>query len=160
MKTQELLESYKNGNLKNIDIPTIGILTEGMKMMVIDFINQKFIVPNLKNQNTQSKLFSNLKKFIVIEHNILDIPYFYILESLNLCIEVEMSDLQTKFYEEQKFIGKKLTDILNNGGFEEPEPIKKFAISEKVFLGQLEKLVESYTHNFEVSVSSIKIQIN
>ena len=76
-----------------------------------------------------------------------------------MCVEVEMSDSQSKFYENKKFAEKKFSDLLNDGGFDKPEPVKKFAISEKVFKKDLEFFIEKLTKNFFSTEDSIKIEV-
>jgi len=156
MDNSKLLESYKNGELRNVNSDTLDKISQGLKSKIIDFINEEFFKVKLTNQNTIKNLTSNLDKFLISEHNSLTIPYFYILESLNLCIEVEMSDEHSKYYENKKFGELKISDILNNG-IENPQPIKKFAVSEKEFLSKISMFIENYTDEYKIEIDSIKI---
>jgi|LakMenEpi03Aug12_release.lakeMendotaPanAssembly.Ray.scaffolds.fasta_scaffold127639_5 hypothetical protein len=159
MKNYKLLESYRTGGLDLKTDKTLDQISSELKQKLVDFISEKFLNKYLTDQSTIKRLNENLLRKIKNEYNTITLPYFYILESINLCVEVEMSDKQTEFINGQKFGEKKFSQLLNEGGFERPEPIKKFAISEKEFSNEISKFIEGYTSNFEVSDDSIKIEI-
>lgn len=159
MSELKLLESYKSKKNTNQNPEYLDNVAKEFKNEIKKHISVNFFDKFIKESSTRTKLNSNLDKHISIEFNSISIPYFYILESLNLCVEVEMSDDHSKFLENQKFGHSKFSDILNKGGFDEPEPIKKFAISEKKFFESLLGFISNYTQNFEVYDDSIKIEI-
>jgi hypothetical protein len=159
MENYKILESYRIGTLQLKNDKDLDEVSKQLKSKVRENISEKFLQKFLKSEKTITKIENNLDKQIKTEFNSISIPYFYILESINLCIEVEMSDSHTQFTNGQKFGEKKFSDIQNNGGFENPQPIKKFTISEKEFIGEITSLVEKYTRNFEITEDSVKIEV-
>jgi hypothetical protein len=93
------------------------------------------------------------------EYNTLTIPYFYILENINLCIEVEMSEDIVLKEKNQKFGETKFSQILESG-ISKLEPINRFSISEKQFLKDITDLISEFTNVYEVSDESIKLEFN
>ena len=60
-------------------------VSKEFKTELVNFIYEKFIEKNVVDNNTRSKLKTNISKFIKNEYNTLSLPYFYILES-RFCI--------------------------------------------------------------------------
>ena len=134
-------------------------VSKEFKTELVNFIYEKFIEKNVVDNNTRSKLKTNISKFIKNEYNTLSLPYFYILESINLCVEVEMSERHQNFYDSKKFGERKFSEILENG-VDFIEPINRFAISEKKFSNDLISYVKNYTPNFEIDGEILKIEFN
>ncbi len=146
--------SEKNSNPNFLDKVAKEFSSE-----IINFINEQFIEPNISDLSTKKRLKDNISKFIKREYNTVNVPYFYILENINLCVEVEMSEKQIENDKSKKFGDVKFTQILENG-MQKSEPIKRFAISEKLFSQKLLSFVERYTTDYDVDVDTIKIEFN
>jgi hypothetical protein len=160
MNNFKLLESYKNQTpIKSSNVDFLDGVTKEFKSLIIEGVKNNFLSKYLKDEKVIKKLCENLNKQIGLDYNSMTIPYFHILENLNLCVEVEMSQDQILFEDNQKFGQKKFTDILESG-IERPTPINRFAISESKFKDFLVDLTQNYTNDFEVTEDSIKIEFN
>jgi hypothetical protein len=157
MKSSKILESYRNGYLLNAE--ELDKVPREFKIVLIDFLKEKYLDNNLKNKKSIEKLSDIFGKKIINEHNTMKVPYFDVLENINLCIEVEMSDQIVEEEGSQKFGETKFSQILESG-ISTSNPINRFAISEKSFKSSLEDFISIYTNEFEVVGDSIKIEFN
>jgi hypothetical protein len=146
--------SEKNSNPNFLDK-----VAKEFSFEIINYINEEFIDSKISDSSTKKRLKDNISKLIKREYNTLSVPYFYILENINLCVEVEMSERQIKEDNSQKFGDVKFTQILENG-MQKSEPIRRFDISEKVFSQKLVNFVEKYTLDYDVDIDTIKIEFN
>jgi len=157
MKRYKLLEMFKEGSSKKPEF--LDNVASDFKKMIIDFITENYFNENIKSEKTKQKLTKILESNIKSEYNTLTIPYFQILENINLCIEVEMSETQSIFESNQKFGERKFSEIMASG-IDKSEPINRFSISENKFIKSLEKVITEFTKNYEVSQDSIKIEFD
>jgi len=155
MNKFSLLEKYGQINDKNSNY--LDSVAVEFKEKIVEHIKVNFMQGNVTDDKSIERLVKKFNNLVSVEYNTVTVPYFYILENLNLCVEVEMSNNVTEFEKNQKFLEKKFSDILQNG-IESPTPIKRSAISEKKLLDSLESLIESYTQNYEITGDSIKIE--
>ena len=151
------MDAYLNTDNKSVQL--LENVTKEFSIMLVETIRNEFLKTNLKDQKTIDRLSRKILKDLKIDSNEIKVPYFDILENLNLCIEVEMSGNQVSFLESQKFGETKFTDILERG-MDTPEPIKRFAISEKHFISRLLPTIQKYTEDFEMTGDSIRIEFN
>jgi hypothetical protein len=160
MNKFKILESYKNQTpTKSSQVNFLDGVTREFKSFIIESVKSNFLKKYLKDEKTIKKFCENLDKQIRLDCNSMNIPYFHILENLNLCVEVEMSQDQILFEDSQVFGKKKFSDILESG-IQTSIPINRFAISESKFKGFLVDLVKSYTKDFELTEDSLKIEFN
>lgn len=160
MNKFKILESYKNQSPTKLNrVDFLDGVTKEFKSLIIEDVKSNFLTKYLKDEKTIKKFCENLHKQIRLDYNSINIPYFHILENLNLCIEVEMSQDQILFEDSQVFGKKKFTDILESG-IETSVPINRFAISESKFKGFLVDLAKNYTEDFELTEDSLKIEFN
>ncbi len=134
-------------------------VSKKFKSLLVKYIKEEYIDNILNDPFTKEKLSENISKFIKTEYNSVDVPYFYILESLNLCVEVEMSQNQTTIEKNKKFAEKKFSEILEKG-MDFVEPIKRFALSEKKFKEGLTSFISKHTEDYTFDGESIKIEFN
>lgn len=157
MKTSKLLESYKK---REITEPNqLDLVSREFKNIFIDFIEKTYLSTNISNQHIVEKLRSKFGSLIKVEYNTISIPYYYLLENINLCVEVEMSnDISNR--EQQKKFGKvKFSEILESGIQKLPK-IKRFANSEEIFVENIKDFIKLYTNDFSIDEDSIKIEFN
>lgn len=150
----------KTNKLQDVTNPNpLEIKTLQFKKVIIDFIKEQYVMNYLDNQKTHEKFIKNLEKNIKEEHNTINLPYYYILENLNLCIEVEDSETLVNEEKNEKFGQVKFSDIMKSG-ISNPKPINRFTISEKQFLSDLSMKISEYTQDYSTTEDSIKIEFN
>jgi hypothetical protein len=122
-------------------------------------LNEKYLSKNLKNAKTIDTLKKKFENLIRVEHNTIDIPYYYILENINLCLEVEKSNQIIENEQKQKFGELKFSHIMENG-LTDKEHINRFMISEKSFLNDILSFISGVTKDIVINEDSIKIEFN
>lgn len=157
MKISKILESYLNQDA--MDSKKLDDVSKEFKKLIINFINEQFVQKKINDENTRNQIVKNIDKLIVLEYNTLKIPYYHILENLNLCIEVESSDRLVNESRNESFGKYKFTEILENG-FEKKETIDRFSIKESIFLKEIQNLVSEFTTDFKVDEDSLIIEFN
>jgi len=155
MKKFSLLEKYGQTNDKNANY--LDSVAVEFKERIVEHIKSSFIKANVSDDKSIERLVKKFNNLIIVEYNTVTVPYFYILENLNLCVEVEMSNNITEFENNKKFLEKKFSDILENG-LDSPKIVRRSSISEKKLVDSLKSLIESYTKNYEMTEDSIKIE--
>lgn len=157
MKVGKLLESYIDRKDLNSDLLD-GVATD-FKKLLIDYINEEYLSKKIQSDSTRNRVSKNIDGLIKQEHNSIKVPYYHILENINLCIEVEMSHKVVNEEKTETFGKYKFSQILESG-FNERGLINRFEIDELVFLNDLKNLVSKFTREFEISEESIIIQFN
>jgi hypothetical protein len=157
MKISKMLETYSVGT--SMDTKTLDLITNEFKDLIIEIIYEKYLLTKISDQKTRDVLRKNISKLITQEHNTLTIHHYNILENLNLCIEVEMSDKIVKNESNDTFGKYKFSDILERG-ISEKEQINRFEISESKFLTDLEDVIRKFTNDVSIGVDSILIEFN
>lgn len=152
-----ILYKYLNESVRTPDF--LDKVALEFKKELIKNINQDIIQENIDDKKTIEKLNTLLNKFVKNEFNVLEVPYFEILENINLCVEVEMSEKAVNKQNSQRFGEVKFSQIMVNG-IEQSMPVKRFAISEKLFLESLVSFIEKYTNEYNISDDRIKIEFN
>lgn len=155
MERYRSLATYKSNENKNAKY--LEVVTKEFKEKITEFISESFVEDSINDEITKKTIIKNIKKIVKEEYNTLEIPYFYILENINLCVEVEMSKNLMIQESSKKFAETKFSDILN-GGVQKFEPIKRFAISEKKFLEKLVDFIEKFTESYKITDETIKIE--
>ena len=157
MKDYNLLESYRDNSINQPN--ELDKVAKIFKKFVIKHIENKFVNENITDEKIKMRFVKNLNSYIKEEYNTLEIKYYEILENLNLCIEVEMSNQQVIQESNLKFAETKFSEIMING-FNSPTPINRFALSEKLFVNYIKNIVETYTQDFTIDEEIIKIEFN
>lgn len=158
MKTKKLMESYLNR--EEFTPEMLDNLSLEFKGEVVKLISDEFIQNYIKSEKTRIKLQENLTKTISTEHNTVYIPYYEILENINLCVEVESSDDAMVSEVQKKFGETKFSEILVSGNIYQKKKINRFEISEKIFLESLLEFIGSHTNEFVLTEDSIKIEFD
>ena len=157
MKDYNLLESYRDNSINQPN--ELDKVAKIFKKFVIKHIENKFVNENITDEKIKMRFVKNLNSYIKEEYNTLEIKYYEILENLNLCIEVEMSNQQVIQESNLKFAETKFSEIMING-LNSPTPINRFALSEKLFVNYIKNIVETYTQDFIIDEETIKIEFN
>ena len=150
-----ILENYREGDLTT-DLISVS---KEFKSKLIPHIVKNVVLEKISNPQLIKKITSNLEKLIKNEYNTLSIPYFYILESINLSIEVEQTDVIVRESENTKFGQFKFSDF-EKGEIFPKYVVESFSISEKKFLSILEDFTKIYTNNVDISDEVMKIEFN
>jgi hypothetical protein len=157
MKISKILESYKENQIT--DPRQLDLVAVDLKKITINFLSERYLTNHLKNVKTIDTLKKKFENLIKVEHNTLNIPYYYILENINLCLEVEKSSQIIENEDKLKFGELKFSQIMENG-LTEKEHINRFMISEKSFLNDILSFVSDLTKDIEVNEEFIKIELN
>lgn len=152
---KSILEKYKERH----DTSDLISVCEEFKSKITLHLVENLLIEKISHPQLIKKITSNLQKLIKTEYNTVSIPYFYILESINLSIEVEQNDKIVRESQNIKFGQFKFTDFEKGEIF--PNKIaEKFSISEKKFLGILEDFTRVYTDDIDISDDVMKIEFN
>lgn len=133
--------------------------TETFKSKLILHIVKNIILEKISHPQLVRKITSNLENLIKLEYNTVSVPYFYILESINLSIEVEQIDNIERVKDGLKFGEVKFSEI-QNGLTQDERIVEKFSISEKKFKKTLEDFTLKHTSNFSFDDEVLKIDLN
>lgn len=142
----------------NLSTDLISVCEE-FKSKLIPHIVENVVIEKISHPQLIKTITSNLERIIKNEYNTLSIPYFYILESINLSIEVEQTDKIVREKENTKFGQYKFSDFEKGDLF--PKYVaERFSISEKKFINILEDFAKQYTNEIEISDEIMKIEFN
>lgn len=156
MKNYIYLSNYKINEEKN---PTIlDNVAKDFKNYLSEKIKKEFLSPNL-NERTVNRIQKNIINGIKVEHNTVNIPYYQILENINMCIELENIITETNKITQTKIGEKKFSEIIQNG-IDRKVIVNEFSVTESKLLSFLESSINKYTSNYNISEDSIEIEFN
>ena len=158
MTSYKLLETYSN-KTREFKSDDLDNLAKEFKSFLVESIYSDILKTNIKDQKTNQRIKDNINKRIKTDLNELTIPYYEILENINLGIEVMMVEEQVSFDSEKKFGEVKLTDILESG-IRKSKPVNRFALSESFFKDYLTKIVNKWSDDVTIDHETIKILFN
>jgi len=156
MESKKLLESYLKGGEFTPDM--LDSLSLQFKSKIMGLISDEFIQNYVKSKMTQERILKTLEKKILTEYNTIQIPYYEILQNINLCIEVESSTDIVDSENVKKFGETKFSEILIQKNSHKNQNINRFKISEKIFLEILMEFIKPYTENIVLTEDSIKLE--